>query len=344
MTRILILCFALQLFSFAHTKTEVVNDGPYLFYKSNSIEQVDIIKNQKVTSTYQGSYIIPNSFQIDESNRYENVSKIVAISDVHGKFDLFKTLLINNKVIDQQLNWSFDDGHLVITGDIFDRGDTVTEALWLIFNLEQQAAKAGGKIHYLLGNHEYMVLRDDQRYLHPKYLHTVSHFNHDLRAQYSENSVLGRWLRSKPTIIIINGFMFLHGGIHQDFLDLALSIEQANDEFRKTIGKSKDELKKNQIWRTLHSSNGPIWYRGFFRDETLTQKDINAILNALNVKRIIVGHTSMPTIESHHQGKIIAIDSSIKRGETGELLFWQDHKFTRGLLDGNRKNLNESFK
>ena len=321
--------------SFAET---LYDDGPYLFYKKSGIEQIDIIQNKKVQSQYMGPMRIEARFPSAKVDRYANVEKIAAISDVHGQFDIFKQLLVNNQIIDGHLNWQYGKGHLVITGDIFDRGDTVTEALWLVFKLEQQAKLAGGKVHYLLGNHEYMVLRDGQRYLHPKYLHTLSHFNNDLREQYSNNSVLGRWLRSKSTIIDINGFIFLHGGIHKEFIDLGMSLEQANAEFRKTIGLGKKALKQNKTWRVLHGSKGPIWYRGYFRDENLTQQQIEQILLRLNATHIIVGHTSMPEIETRHQGKVIAIDASIKRGESGELLIWQAQKFTRGTLQG-EKNL-----
>lgn len=326
-------------FSGALSASTLYNDGPYLFYNKNKIERIDIVANQKNVSEYTGLLTITPTFNANQIDSFQGVEKIAAISDIHGQFDIFKTLLVNNKVIDQSLNWSFGKGHLVITGDIFDRGDTVTEALWLIYKLEQQALAAGGKLHYLLGNHEYMVLRDDQRYLHPKYVHAVSHFNNDLRQQYSNNSVLGRWLRSKSTIISINGFIFLHGGIHQDFLDLKLSLEQANSEFRKTIGLGKKALKENPTWLTLHGSNGPIWYRGYFRDDALNASQVDAVLSQLNAKKVIVGHTSMPTIETRFNSKVIAIDSSIKRGEKGEILLWQNTEFKRGLMSGEQKPL-----
>lgn len=328
-----------SLFANSALAQTLYSDGPYLFYKNNKIEQIDILENTKKVSVYSGPLAINQTFSANEIDSFQNVEKIAAISDIHGQFDIFKTLLQNNGIIDQQLNWSYGKGHLVITGDIFDRGDTVTEALWLVFKLEQQAAAAGGKLHYLLGNHEYMVLRDDQRYLHPKYVHAVSHFNNDLRQQYSEQSVLGRWLRSKSTIIKINGFVFLHGGIHQEFLDLNLSLEQANNEFRETIGLSKNALKENPTWLSLHSSNGPIWYRGYFRDENLEEAQISSILKQLNATKVIVGHTSMPTIETRFKSKVIAIDSSIKRGEKGELLLWHNATFTRGMMSGEQKPL-----
>ena len=60
------------------------------------------------------------------------------------------------------------------------------------------------------------------------------------------------------------------------------------------------------------------------------------VLDQLGLKRIVVGHTSMPHVSSFHGDRIIAIDSSIKDGESGELLFIENGTLSRGLLDGTR--------
>ncbi|MBK8669693.1 MAG: hypothetical protein IPN89_09590 [Saprospiraceae bacterium] len=41
-----------------------------------------------------------------------------------------------------------------------------------MFQLEKQAAVAGGKVHVMLGNHELMTLNNDLRYLNVKYSYT----------------------------------------------------------------------------------------------------------------------------------------------------------------------------
>jgi len=68
---------------------------------------------------------------------------------------------------------------------------------------------------------------------------------------------------------------------------------------------------------------------------------VDTLLKDLELKRIVVGHTSMPHVSSFHGGRIIAIDSSIKNGENGELLFIEDGAVSRGLLDGSRVPLAE---
>ncbi len=60
------------------------------------------------------------------------------------------------------------------------------------------------------------------------------------------------------------------------------------------------------------------------------------MLDRLQLTRIVVGHTSMPHVSSFHGDRVIAIDSSIKNGENGELLFIENGRLSRGLLDGSR--------
>ena len=61
--------------------------------------------------------------------------RIAAVSDIHGNFRGLVALLQAHHIIDAQKNWSFARNHLVIIGDIFDRGSQVTEVFWLLLSL-----------------------------------------------------------------------------------------------------------------------------------------------------------------------------------------------------------------
>ena len=150
----------------------------------------------------------------------------------------YTDILQANGVIDKDLNWKFGKGHLVYLGDAFDRGDRVTELLWHLFTLEKQAEKAGGMVHVLLGNHDDMVLSGDQRYMNEKYRKVEELTKTNYSDLYSENSVLGKWLRNKPVMITINDILFVHGGISIDMVRMKLPVKQANKLFSgKIIGK-----------------------------------------------------------------------------------------------------------
>jgi len=258
------------------------------------------------------------------------------LSDIHGQYDLFINLLKAQRIIDDNENWNWEDGHLVINGDIFDRGPMVTETLWFLYKLEEQAVTAGGNVHVILGNHELMVLRGDLRYLHEKYEYICEKTGISYDKLFSKNSVLGTWLRTKPVTVKINDFIFVHAGFHPDFLKYGFDIEKLNDIFRNNIDNNTENIKSDEKLSFLFRGNGPVWYRGYFSESSSDELQIDAFLKDFDVEKIVVGHTSMEKISSFHMSKVIAVDSSMKYGENGEILLWEDDQLFRGTLSGEK--------
>lgn len=312
-----------------------LNDGPYIIIEKNALIEKQII-NGKVIS----KKLPINSFDtIYTSNQevYKNVKKIAALSDIHGQYELAIKLLKNNNIIDKKLNWKFGKGHLVIVGDIFDRGNKVNEMLLLVYKLEQQAKTKGGKVHFLLGNHEYMVLHNDLRYIHKKYKLSSKLLGIDYDQLYGNQTVFGRWLRSKPTIIKINNNVFVHGGVSKDFIALNnFNIENINEIMRTSINRTKTDMKLTGFYKNYYGSKSLIWYRGYFNDN-LKDKEISEILDLTSSKHIVVGHCSNEEVVSLYNNKIFGVDSSIKKGKYGEILFIKNNKFFRGTLKGKKK-------
>lgn len=263
-------------------------------------------------------------------------ARLVAVSDIHGQYDLLVRLLRANGVIDRKLRWRYGDGVLVVDGDVFDRGPRVTETFWLLHQLQQQAGKAGGGVRFLLGNHETMVLYNDLRYVNPKYLRVAELLARPYPDLYGRDSVIGGWLRRQPVMARIGDTLFVHGGIEPGHFDLDMDDAAINAAYQASLGTPKEQLKQDPLLSRLYSGKtSPIWYRGYF-DGRLTTPEVVSLVQRLGVKRIVVGHTSMDEVGSYHDGRVIAIDSSIKRGESGELLFIENGKLSRGTLDGRR--------
>ena len=82
--------------------------------------------------------------------------RIVAVGDVHGAFDKFVTILREAGLIDSRRRWTGGRAILVQTGDTTDRGPDSRKVIDLLRKLTDEAAKAGGRVHALLGNHEAM--------------------------------------------------------------------------------------------------------------------------------------------------------------------------------------------
>lgn len=332
-------------------------DGPHVFRKDNMLVArwicADKVQARTIKDTPGGVDIpavcgYPHTVHVappamPATAVLPAVPRIVVLSDIHGQYDLLVRLLRANKVIDGQDHWSLGTDTLVVAGDVFDRGPKVTEAFWLLYSLQQQAADAGGAVHFVLGNHETMVLYDDLRYVNPKYLRSAQLLGRSYPQLYGADSVIGQWLRTRPVLLRIGDTLFLHGGISPDALELALDPSRTNAAYQASLGIPRDQVKGDPTTAPLYDGKtSPIWYRGYF-DGRLDTAGVQAVLDRLGLKRIVVGHTSMQHVSHFHGERVIAVDSSIKKGENGELLFIEGDRLSRGLLDGSRVALAEGI-
>ncbi len=96
---------------------------------------------------------------------WSGIERVVSVSDVHGAFGGMTATLNRAGVLDDELGWSGGNTHLVITGDILDRGPDSRKVMDLLMRIEDEALAAGGQVHLLLGNHEVMNLVGDLRYV-----------------------------------------------------------------------------------------------------------------------------------------------------------------------------------
>lgn len=269
---------------------------------------------------------------------YPAVNKLAVFSDIHGQFGIMTQLLRAHHIIDENNDWNFAQGQLVLVGDVFDRGPQVTESLWLLYQLEQQAKAAGGQLHFLLGNHEVMTLNGDLRYLNEKYHLVEQTLNRSISTLYASNTVLGQWLQTRNVLVKIGDLLFTHGGLNPELARQQRSLAEINQVFTEHLLKQPDQPREG-FAHYLHKSDGPIWYRGYFRSPQASESDITLLKSTYDVNHIIVGHTTQDQILGLYNNAVIAVDSGIKRGKSGEILLIEQGHFYRGLLDGSRRPL-----
>ena len=94
--------------------------------------------------------------------------RLVAVGDVHGDLAGFRGILKDAGLVDDQGAWTGGDAMLVQTGDLIDRGPSTRGVLDFVMALEKDAAKRGGSVVVLLGNHEVMNMTGDLRYVPPE--------------------------------------------------------------------------------------------------------------------------------------------------------------------------------
>jgi hypothetical protein len=209
--------------------------------------------------------------------RWQDVQRIVAVSDVHGAYAALVRTLQNAQVIDDGLAWNGERTHLVVTGDILDRGPDSRGVMDLLMRLEGEAGEAGGRVHVLLGNHEVMNLTGDLRYVSaaeyaafapeeaaadrerafqtfqaarpdaPDLQALKREF--DLRAPegffghrraFLPDGYYGAWLLQKPLVIVINDTAFVHGGLSP--MVAKLGLEGVNGELKTQVTRYAERL------------------------------------------------------------------------------------------------------
>lgn len=216
------------------------------------------------------SALMPGSAGAVEQWRYPAVERVVAVADIHGAYDAFERILKQAGVLDESLGWSGGATHLVIVGDVLDRGADSRRAMDLIMRLESESAAQGGGVHLVLGNHELMNLTGDLRYVSAgeysafaqeeepasreaalqRYLARVEageaesavrtefdrtfppgFFAH--RAAFASSGAYGAWLLNRPLMVIIGNTAFVHGGLSEAVAELG--AEGLNTELAQHV-------------------------------------------------------------------------------------------------------------
>ena len=333
------------------------SDGPYVFYDNNKIMSIGVDSGVVHTQTIdpKGNRVIDIKFAShpqwnfsvalrkklrDEPAIFGQPKKIFFLSDIEGEFEAFRNLLISNKIVDSTYQWIFGNGHLVICGDLFDRGKEVVQELWLLYKLEDEAEANGGYVHTILGNHDIMNLSGDTRYVQPFYFSDASLMGRNYLDFYSARSELGRWLRTKNIIEKIGDNLCMHAGISPVINEAAISVGRINEVCRPYYDKAGNEkaLLSAGIY-PFFSDEGLFWYRGYFIEPRATMNTIDSSLYIYGCTKIIIGHTILTNNPAmYYKGKVIGIDVNEHEGKHEGVLY-ENKAWWIVDGEGNRKPL-----
>ncbi len=354
--------FALQLKPQA-TMANDVFDGPYIFWKDAQTAEVLTIENGKLRrQLYEnikepkninvaGLPVAERSIVLDPvkpktpKSAWATPSRMMAISDLEGNYSNALRFLQNNKVLDGEGHWNWGDGHLVLVGDLVDRGPKVTETMWMMRRLEREAEMAGGKVHYILGNHEAMVMGGDLRYIHPRYHFISQRLGKRYNELFSETSDIGRWWRSKNGVETVGELLFVHGGYSPRLDEAKLTMDELNKRIRAGLPPNRPSGATAVTNPVLHQ-HGPFWYRGYFDEHALnwggkaTKTQLAAILDRHNTKHVVVGHTVVDQVGPIDRScQVIGIDTKWKNSSMCEGLLMENGKLFRVTMSADKKEL-----
>jgi hypothetical protein len=258
-------------------------------------------------------------------------ARIVAIGDLHGDLDATKRVLRLAGATDAKGGWIGGKLLVVQTGDEIDRADDDRAILDLFEALKAEAAKAGGEVVAMTGNHEIMNASFDFRYVTPGAFTSfsdvkpkndgvaaaLSHLDAPSRgraAAFAPGGSYATMIASRPVIYRSGDTMFVHGGILPKHV--TYGIDRINDEARAYLLGEKSEPS-----RMLTSEDGPVWTRMYSaapgREECAM---LNQTLEALSAKRMVMGHTVQRNgINAACDGKAWRIDVGMSKVYEGPI-------------------------
>ena len=312
-------------------EVELSADGPYVIYRPDGktrIVSVDVEGRIRDT-TYT---VLPKDFRLHVTDHkgkssfdvklhpvkrpdwnYRQPDKVFVMSDPHGRLDCVISLLRGNGIIDKEYRWDFGKNHLVVIGDVFDRGKDVPQIFWLFYKLEEEAVQAGGRLSLLLGNHETLVLAGDLRYVKPKYKELARQLGMDYERLFGPDTELGRWLATRNTVEVIGPDLYVHAGLGRAFYDRNLDLPRVNEEMSRALFLKKAQRKElSELTAFLYGNEGPVWYRGLVRTaekyKPLAADSLQLLLQRYGVERIIVGHTIFEDVSTFYGQRVIGVN------------------------------------
>jgi hypothetical protein len=270
----------------------------------------------------------------------DRVERIVAVGDVHGAYDRFVEILQTAGILDARLRWAGGRAHLVQLGDVVDRGPDSRKAIDLLERLQDEARRAGGAVHALLGNHEIMRMLGDLRYIAPgeyeafatprserirrdfvdeadrslrdQLLKEIPLGLVEMRVAFGRSGHYGEWLRKLDTAVRINGVLFLHGGISPDIAGMPCDV--LNTAVRREMTADIEKVRNAPLESLSARENGPLWYRGLAQEPEAFASSVDDILAKQNARAIVIAHTIAPDarITARFGGKVVQIDTGMQ--------------------------------
>jgi len=127
---------------------------------------------------------------------------------------------------------------------------------------------------------------------------------------------IGRWVAGNPSVALIDGTIFVHGGIGPAYA--AMPIAEINRKVDAAL--AAGDASSGAI---INDPAGPLWYRGFAVSDPAApaiEDQLGRLLAMSGARRIVIGHTPILTgIAVLNNGRLIRIDTGISKVFGGTL-------------------------
>ncbi len=280
----------------------------------------------KPISQYLQNYYVCNK---NFKDTYTNVSNIYVIGDIHGDLSVLVKSLRKINIIDRNLNWIGGNSHIVQLGDLLDgggRGNNMntnnSSAMeeFTIFeflnNLDNQARQKGGRVHYLIGNHELMNLLGDFRYVATNHLNSTG--IETRKKLFKPGGYMASMLACHSYgVLKINNWIFCHAGLLPQHINNR-SITDINNLVRGVFSGKIGLQNISAEEQELLLGNTSLFWNRFYAKNSNNCTVLNKTLDIVNKGSggMIVGHTPHYNITNVCRQKLYFADVGLSRAFT----------------------------
>jgi Calcineurin-like phosphoesterase len=257
----------------------------------------------------------------------DNAAEVYAVSDPHGAYEQFSSLLAGNKLIDapdpnpSKPRWTGGRAVLVIAGDLINKGPDSLKVIDFVRSVAADAQRKGGRVVAVMGNHEAEFLLNPSNAKAMSIGVDANGIDNELSAANIAPKTLakgtdkegrGRWLANLPFGVRIETWFFAHGGNTQE-LSLNILAKKLQSSVDRNGYGDKDITGSNSILQAQG------WY-GRYSDANAG----SAEARALGVSHIAFGHDpgafgERGSVRASNNKVLFKLDTAMGRHEGGKV-------------------------
>ena len=238
---------------------------------------------------------------------YPQPERLVVIGDIHGDIKRFKNILIDAKIINENIEWIAEPKNTIVIqmGDQIDSLNRTTDVDWEVIEdiemitftniLDKLAIAKGGRLISIIGNHEFMNTLGNYSYVSNN---SIGNNEKRRRELFKPGGQISSILGNRPVVVKIGNMLFCHAGLkisHLIILNIyKKDIGYVNKLWRKfAITNNISGTEDSDIFsRIILSDDGILWTRDLDNPE-----DMEIMLRSIGCKYMFIGHNVVDGIK-----------------------------------------------
>lgn len=242
---------------------------------------------------------------------------LYVVGDLHGFLAQATAALCDAGLIDDDGHWAGGTDKLWFLGDLTDRGPDGIGVIDLVRRLQPEAARAGGEVGCVLGNHDLLLY--GSKYVPESPVTELRSIVQVWALNGGQDSDLSgldderaSWLASLPAVALVEDHLLLHADT-MAYLEFGSSIDEINT-FVAGVMRVRDEATFGYQARLLFN-------RFDFLDKGSGVANARKLLDLLGGTRLVHGHSTIPETfrvnPSTVDGPMVYADGLVMAADTG---------------------------